>query len=316
MIEFEKPNYNVVDYIEGKTYGRFELEPLERGFGTTLGNALRRVMLSSLPGTSVSSIKINGVLHEFQTMDGVVEDITTIILNLKDLVIRNHSNESKIIRINKKTEGPVTAADIEADADIEILNPDLVIANLAKGGKIEMEMKVTNGRGYVRAEDNKKILDINTVGEIATDSNYSPIEKVTYDVEKTRVGQDENYDKLILSVWTNGALKPEEAVALASKILIEHFNVLTDLSSLAETTNFMNEGSEVEEVKSLEIPVEDLELSARALNCLVRAEIKTLDDLVNLTEDELSNIKNLGKKSLKEILDKLDSLDLDLKEDD
>ncbi len=316
MIEFEKPNYNVVDYIEGKTYGRFELEPLERGFGTTLGNALRRVMLSSLPGTSVSSIKINGVLHEFQTMDGVVEDITTIILNLKDLVIRNHSNESKIIRINKKTEGPVTAADIEADADIEILNPDLVIANLAKGGKLEMEMKVTNGRGYVRAEDNKKILDINTVGEIATDSNYSPIEKVTYDVEKTRVGQDENYDKLILSVWTNGALKPEEAVALASKILIEHFNVLTDLSSLAETTNFMNEGSEVEEVKSLEIPVEDLELSARALNCLVRAEIKTLDDLVNLTEDELSNIKNLGKKSLKEILDKLDSLDLDLKEDD
>ena len=299
MIEFEKPNYNVVDYIEGKTYGRFELEPLERGFGTTLGNALRRVMLSSLPGTSVSSIKINGVLHEFQTMDGVVEDITTIILNLKDLVIRNHSNESKIIRINKKTEGPVTAADIEADADIEILNPDLVIANLAKGGKLEMEMKVTNGRGYVRAEDNKKILDINTVGEIATDSNYSPIEKVTYDVEKTRVGQDENYDKLILSVWTNGALKPEEAVALASKILIEHFNVLTDLSSLAETTNFMNEGSEVEEVKSLEIPVEDLELSARALNCLVRAEIK-----------------NLGKKSLKEILDKLDSLDLDLKEDD
>lgn len=316
MIEFEKPNYNVVDYIEGKTYGRFELEPLERGFGTTLGNALRRVMLSSLPGTSVSSIKINGVLHEFQTMDGVVEDITTIILNLKDLVIRNHSNESKIIRINKKTEGPVTAADIEADADIEILNPDLVIANLAKGGKLEMEMKVTNGRGYVRAEDNKKILDINTVGEIATDSNYSPIEKVTYDVEKTRVGQDENYDKLILSVWTNGALKPEEAVALASKILIEHFNVLTNLSSLAETTNFMNEGSEVEEVKSLEIPVEDLELSARALNCLVRAEIKTLDDLVNLTEDELSNIKNLGKKSLKEILDKLDSLDLDLKEDD
>lgn len=316
MIEFEKPNYNVVDYIEGKTYGRFELEPLERGFGTTLGNALRRVMLSSLPGTSVSSIKINGVLHEFQTMDGVVEDITTIILNLKDLVIRNHSNESKIIRINKKTEGPVTAADIEADADIEILNPDLVIANLAKGGKLEMEMKVTNGRGYVRAEDNKKILDINTVGEIATDSNYSPIEKVTYDVEKTRVGQDEKYDKLILSVWTNGALKPEEAVALASKILIEHFNVLTDLSSLAETTNFMNEGSEVEEVKSLEIPVEDLELSARALNCLVRAEIKTLDDLVNLTEDELSNIKNLGKKSLKEILDKLDSLDLDLKEDD
>lgn len=316
MIEFEKPNYNVVDYIEGKTYGRFELEPLERGFGTTLGNALRRVMLSSLPGSSISSIKINGVLHEFQTMDGVVEDITTIILNLKDLVIRNHSDESKIIRISKKTEGPVTAGDIEADADIEILNPDLVIANLAKGGKLEMEMKVTNGRGYVRAEDNKKILDINTVGEIATDSNYSPIEKVTYDVEKTRVGQDENYDKLILSVWTNGALKPEEAVALASKILIEHFNVLTDLSSLAETTNFMNEGSEVEEVKSLEIPVEDLELSARALNCLVRAEIKTLDDLVNLTEDELSNIKNLGKKSLKEILDKLDSLDLDLKEDD
>lgn len=316
MIEFEKPNYNVVDYIEGKTYGRFELEPLERGFGTTLGNALRRVMLSSLPGSSISSIKINGVLHEFQTMDGVVEDITTIILNLKDLVIRNHSKESKIIRINKKTEGPVTAADIEADADIEILNPDLVIANLAKGGKLEMEIKVTNGRGYVRAEDNKKILDINTVGEIATDSNYSPIEKVTYDVEKTRVGQDENYDKLILSVWTNGALKPEEAVALASKILIEHFEILTDLSSLAETTNFMNEGSEVEEVKSLEIPVEDLELSARALNCLVRAEIKTLDDLVNLTEDELSNIKNLGKKSLKEILDKLDSLDLDLKEDD
>jgi len=213
MLQFEKPIYKITDYVENNFYGKFELEPLERGFGTTLGNALRRVMLSSLPGSAITSVKIDGVSHEFQTIDGVIEDVSLIILNLKDIVIKNHSSEKKVIRLNATQEGPVTAGDIEKDADIEILNPDKVIANLAKGGKLIMEMTVGNGRGYVKSDDNKKLLTDKKVGTIAIDSLYSPIERVSYEVEPARVGQDESYDKLVLEVWTNGSMKPEEAIA-------------------------------------------------------------------------------------------------------
>ncbi len=316
MIEFEKPNYKITNYIENNFYGKFEIEPLERGFGTTLGNALRRVMLSSLPGSAISSVKIDGVLHEFQTIDGVLEDVTTIILNLKQIVIKNHSKENKVIRINATKEGPVTAGDIERDSDIEIVNPDLVIANLAKGKKLSMEMLVTNGRGYVKSEDNKEMLDLKKVGEIAIDSLYSPIERISYDVEPARVEQNEDYDKLILNVWTNGSIKPEEAIALGSRILIEHFNILTDLSDIAAVSGLMIQKEEDPKIKALETTVEDLDFSVRAYNCLKRANINTLQDLLNMTEDEISKIRNLGKKSLKEVLDKLNEMGLLLKNDD
>ena len=255
MIEFEKPNYKITDYVESNFYGKFEIEPLERGFGTTLGNALRRVMLSSLPGSAISSVKIEGVLHEFQTIEGVLEDVTTIILNLKQVVVKNHSKEIKTIRISKTEEGPVTAGDIAHDSDIEIINPDLVIANVAKGGKLIMEMTVSNGRGYVRSEENKKLLDIRKVGVIAIDSIFTPIDRISYDVEPARVGQNENYDKLILNVWTKGSMKPEEAIALASRILIEHFNILTNLSNIADMTGMMIEKTEDPKVKALETTI-------------------------------------------------------------
>ncbi len=316
MIEFEKPNYKITDYVESNFYGKFEIEPLERGFGTTLGNALRRVMLSSLPGSALSSVKIDGVLHEFQTIEGVVEDVTTIILNLKQVVIKNHSNESKVVRINATKEGPVTAGDIEHDADLEIINPDLVIANVAKDGKLIMEMTVSNGRGYVRSEENKKLLDIRKVGVIAIDSLFSPIERISYDVEPARVGQNETYDKLILNVWTNGSMKPEEAIALASRILIEHFNILTNLSNIADMTGMMIEKTEDPKVKALETTIEDLDFSVRAYNCLKRANIHTLQDLVNMSENDMMKIRNLGKKSLKEVLDKVRDLGLVLRNED
>ncbi len=316
MIEFEKPNYKITDYVESNFYGKFEIEPLERGFGTTLGNALRRVMLSSLPGSALSSVAIEGVLHEFQTIEGVVEDVTTIILNLKQVVIKNHSNENKVVRINATKEGPVTAGDIDHDADIEIINPDLVIANVAKGGKLVMEMTVSNGRGYIRSEDNKRILDIKKVGVIAIDSIFSPIERISYDVEPARVGQNETYDKLILNVWTNGSMKPEEAIALASRILIEHFNILTNLSNIADMTGMMIEKTEDPKVKALETTIEDLDFSVRAYNCLKRANIHTLQDLVNMSENDMMKIRNLGKKSLKEVLDKVRELGLVLRNDD
>jgi DNA-directed RNA polymerase subunit alpha len=316
MIEFEKPNYKITDYVESNFYGKFEIEPLERGFGTTLGNALRRVMLSSLPGSALSSVKIEGVLHEFQTIEGVVEDVTTIILNLKQVVIKNHSNEPKVVRVNATKEGPVTAGDIEHDADIEIVNPDLVLANVAKGGKLIMEMTVSNGRGYVRSEENKRLLDIKKVGVIAIDSLFSPIERISYDVEPARVGQNETYDKLILNVWTNGAMRPEEAVALASRILIEHFNILTNLSNIADMTGMMIEKTEDPKVKALETTIEELDFSVRAYNCLKRANIHTLQDLVNMSENDMMKIRNLGKKSLKEVLDKVRDLGLILRNDD
>ena len=316
MVELEKPNYKITDYVESNFYGKFELEPLERGFGITIGNALRRVMLSSLPGAAISSVKIEGALHEFQTLEGVVEDVTTIILNLKKIVIKKHVEEMKVIHLNVTKEGPVTAGDIECDSDVEIINKDLVIANVAKGGKLVMEMTVTSGRGYVKSEENKKLLDIKKVGVIPIDSIYSPIERISYDVESARVGQDESYDKLILNVWTNGSIKPEEAVALASRILIEHFNILTNLSNIANVTGMMIEKTEDPKVKALETTIEDLDFSVRAYNCLKRAGIHTLQDLVNKSENDMMKIRNLGKKSLKEVLDKVRDLGLVLRDDD
>lgn len=316
MLQFEKPIYKITDSIESNFYGRFELEPLERGFGTTIGNALRRVMLSSLPGSAISSIKIDGVLHEFQTIDGVYEDVTTIILNLKGVVFKNHSNEPKVVRIHATKEGEVTAGDIEHDADIEVINKDKVIATLSKGGSLNMEMTVTNGRGYVKSEANKKIYDIKKAGVIAIDSLYSPIERVSYEVRSARVGQDESYDKLILDVWTNGSMKPEEAIALASRILIEHFTILTDLSAIADVSGMMIEKTEDPKVKALETSIEDLDFSVRAYNCLKRAGIHTLQDLVNKSESDMMKIRNLGKKSLKEVLDKIRDMGLVLRDDD
>ena len=316
MIQFEKPNYKITDYVEKNNYGRFVLEPLERGFGATIGNALRRVMLSSLPGSAITSVKIDGVLHEFQTIEGVVEDVTTIILNLKNVVIKKHCEEDKIIRLNATTEGVVRAGDFECDPDVEIINKDLVIANIAKGGKLIMEMNVSSGKGYVRADDNKELLSDRKIGVIAIDSLYSPIERVAYEVEDARVGQSENYDKLIIDVWTNSSIKPEEAIALASRILIEHLEIVANINNIANVTGLMKEKAEDPKVKALETSIEDLDFSVRAYNCLKRAGIHTLQDLVNKSESDMMKIRNLGKKSLKEVLDKVKELDLNLKDED
>lgn len=316
MIQFEKPNYKITDYVEKNNYGRFVLEPLERGFGATIGNALRRVMLSSLPGSAITSVKIDGVLHEFQTIEGVVEDVTTIILNLKNVVIKKHCEGDKIIRLNATTEGVVKAGDFECDPDVEIINKDLVIANIAKGGKLIMEMNVSSGKGYVRADDNKELLSDRKIGVIAIDSLYSPIERVAYEVEDARVGQSEDYDKLIIDVWTNSSIKPEEAIALASRILIEHLEIVANVSNIANVTGLMKEKEEDPKVKALETPIEELDFSVRAYNCLKRAGVHTLQDLVNKSDAEVMKIRNLGKKSLKEVLDKVKELDLNLKEED
>ena len=316
MIQFEKPNYKITDYVEKNNYGKFELEPLERGFGYTIGNALRRVMLSSLPGSAITSVKIDGVLHEFQTIEGVVEDVTTIVLNLKSIVIKKHCKEDKVIKVSANEAGVITAGDIICDADVEIINKDQVIATLAEGGKLDMEMTVSSGRGYVRAEENKKLLEDKKIGVIAIDSLYSPIERVAYEVQDARVGQDESYDKLVMEVWTNSSIKPEEAIALASRILIEHLELVTKLDDIADATGMMIEKKEDPKQKALETAIEDLDFSVRAYNCLKRAGIHTLQDLVNKSDAEVMKIRNLGKKSLKEVLDKVKELDLTLKEDD
>ena len=318
MLKFEKPDYKVKEYIKDSHYGKFELEPLERGFGTTLGNALRRVMLSSLPGDAITSVKIDGVAHEFQKIDGVVEDVTAIVLNLKSIVIKNHAkDENKIIRLTKNTPGVVTAGDIEKDADIEILNPDQVIATLVEGGSLNMEMTIGSGRGYVVADDNKKLLqnDKTKIGAIAIDSLYSPVERINYEVETARVGQNNNFDKLILEVWTNGSISPEEALALAARILIEHFEILTSLNAIADETGLMISKSEDPAVKILETSIDDLDFSVRAYNCLKRANILTLRDLVDKTENEMMKIRNLGKKSLKEVMDKVKDMGLTFKDE-
>lgn len=316
MIKFEKPQFKVTEYVENKNYGKFEIEPLERGFGTTLGNALRRVMLSSLPGDAITSVHIDGVLHEFQTIEGVIEDVTQIILNLKNVVVKNHTNEIKTIKLNANKEGVVTAADIEKDADVEIINPDQEIATIVKGGKLNMEMTVSNGRGYVRAEVNKKLLDNVKLNTIAMDSNFSPIERVNYEVEGTRVGQDDTYDKLTMEVWTNGSMKPEEAIALASRIIIEHFEILTELNEIADETGLMKQNVDDSKSKALEMSIDELEFSVRAYNCLKRANINTLQDLTQKSENEMMKIRNLGKKSLKEVIDKVKEMGFSFRNED
>ena len=310
MISFEKPEYKISEYQESNHYGKFELEPLERGFGTTIGNALRRVMLSSLPGSAITSVKIEGVLHEFQKIDGVVEDVTSIVLALKNVVVKNHTEEVKTLHLFKDTEGPVMAGDFEANADVDIINPDLVICNLAEGGKIDMEVTVFNGKGYVDAKENKKLFAENKVGVIAIDANYSPIELVKYEVESTRVGQNENYDKLTMEINTDGSMMPEEAMAFAARILIEHFNIIADLNSISDITGLMQEKKVDTITKTLETPIEEIEFSVRAYNCLKRAGIHTVQDLISKREVEVTKIRNLGKKSLKEVLDKVAEMGL------
>lgn len=316
MIKFEKPIFKVAEYVENRNYGKFEIEPLERGFGTTIGNALRRVMLSSLPGDAITSVYIDGVQHEFQTMDGVIEDVTGIILNLKNVVVKNYSNEQKTLKLNVSREGVVTAADIEKDADVEIINPEQEIATLVKGGKLNMEMTVSNGRGYVRAEANKKLLGEVKLNTIAMDSNFSPIERVNYEVESARVGQDDTYDKLTMEIWTNGSMKPEEAIALASRIIIEHFDILTKLDEIADETGLMKQNVDDSKTKALELSIDELEFSVRAYNCLKRANINTLQDLTQKSENEMMKIRNLGKKSLKEVIDKVKEMGFSFRNED
>ena len=318
MLKFEKPEYKVKEYIESDHYGKFEIEPLERGFGNTFGNALRRVMLSSLPGDAITSVKIDGVAHEFQKIDGVIEDVTAIVLNLKSVVIKNNSTDyTKVLRLSANTEGEVKAGDIEKDADIEILNPDQVICTLAEGGSINMEMTIGTGRGYNRAEENKALLgDKIKLNTIAIDSLFSPIERINYEVESARIGQNNNYDKLIFEVWTNGSITPEESIALGSRILIEHFNILANLNEIADETGLMTSKAEDPNVKILETSIDDLDLSVRAYNCLKRAGILTLHDLVDKSENEMMKIRNLGKKSLKEVIDKVKNMGLNFRNDD
>lgn len=316
MLNFEKPIYKITEYVENNNYGKFELEPLERGFGTTIGNALRRVMLSSMPGSAIVAVKIDGVMHEFQTIEGVVEDVTTIVLNLKSVVLINHTDERKILHLSVSKEGVVTAGDIETDSDVEIVNKDQVIATLAKGGKLDMELIVTNGRGYVPAPENKKYIENQAIGYIPIDALYSPIERINFEVENARVGQDATYDNLIMYVYTNGSMRPEEAMALAAKILMEHLNIITNLSEVADTTGIMSAKQEDSKLKKLETPIDELDFSVRAYNCLKRANINTLGDLVEKSEIEMMKIRNLGKKSLKEVMDKIKDMGLRFRDDD
>lgn len=316
MLNFEKPIYKITDYVESNSYGKFELEPLERGFGMTLGNALRRVMLSSMPGSAIVAVKITDAMHEFQTIEGIVEDVTSIILNLKNVVVKNHSNDMKTLSLCVTEERVVTAKDIKTDADVEIINPDQVIATVSKGGKLEMELLVANGRGYVPSTENKKYIENAAIGYIPIDALYSPIERISYEVESARVGQDANYDKLIMYVNTNGSIRPEEAVALGAKILIEHFNVLTELSEISDMTGIMTAKQEDSKLKKLETSIDDLDFSVRAYNCLKRAGINTLGDLTEKSELEMMKIRNLGKKSLKEVIDKIKDMGLKFREDD
>ena len=316
MLNFEKPMYKITEYIESNNYGKFELEPLERGFGTTIGNALRRVMLSNMPGSAIVAVKIDGAMHEFQALEGIVEDVTTIVLNLKNIVIKKDTEEDRVITLYSDKEGVVTAGDIKTDSDVEIINKDQVIANVAKGGKLNMEMIVSSGRGYVPSNENKKYVENQAIGFIPIDALYSPIERISYEVDNARVGQDANYDKLIMEIHTNGSLKPEEAMALGAKILIEHLNIVTDLSELADTTGIMSAKQEDSKLKKLETSIEDLDFSVRAYNCLKRANINTLGDLVEKSELEMMKIRNLGKKSLKEVIDKIKDMGLKFRDED
>ena len=315
MFDFEKPNIEIAEISEDKRYGKFVVEPLERGYGTTLGNSLRRIMFSSLPGAAVSQVKIDGVLHEFSSIPGVKEDVTEIIMNIKSLAIKNYSesNDPKVAYIEFEGEGVITAADIQADADIEIMNPDQVIATLSGGAdsKFYMELTITKGRGYVSADKNKK--EDLPIGVIAVDSIYTPVERVNLSVENTRVGQITDYDKLTLDVYTNGTIDPDEAVSLAAKVLSEHLNLFIDLSENAKTAEVMVEKEDNEKEKVLEMNIDELELSVRSYNCLKRAGINTVEELCNRTPEDMMKVRNLGRKSLEEVLAKLKELGLQLR---
>lgn len=315
MFDFEKPKIDILEITEDSRYGRFVIEPLERGYGTTLGNSLRRIMLSSLPGAAVSSIKIDGVLHEFSTIPGVKEDVSEIILNIKKLAIKNNSDsfEPKVAYIEFEGEGTVTGADIQADPDIEIINSSLPIATLSGGAdsKLFMELTITRGRGYIGADKNKS--DEQPIGVIPIDSSFTPVERVNLIVENTRVGQITDYDKLTLEVWTNGTLSPDEAVSLAAKVLSEHLNLFVDLSENAKNAEVMVEKEDNEKEKVLEMSIDELELSVRSYNCLKRAGINTVQELTNRTPEDMMKVRNLGRKSLEEVLAKLKELDLILK---
>ena len=318
MFDFEKPNIEIAEISEDKRYGKFVVEPLERGYGTTLGNSLRRIMLSSLPGAAVSQVKIDGVLHEFSSIPGVKEDVTEIIMNIKSLAIKNNSDtdEPKVAYIEFEGEGVITAADIQADADIEIMNPDQIIATLSGGtdSKFYMELTITKGRGYISADKNKN--DDLPIGVIAVDSIYTPVERVNMAVANTRVGQQTDYDKLTLEIYTNGTLAPDEAVSLAAKVLSEHLNLFIDLSENAKTAVIMVEKEDNEKEKVLEMNIDELELSVRSYNCLKRAGINTVEELCNRTSEDMMKVRNLGRKSLEEVLAKLKELGLQLNPSD
>ncbi|MCI9319313.1 MAG: DNA-directed RNA polymerase subunit alpha [Lachnospiraceae bacterium] len=313
MFDFERPNIEVAEISEDKKYGKFVVEPLERGYGITLGNSLRRIMLSSLPGAAVSQVKIEGVLHEFSSIPGVKEDVTEIIMNIKSLAIRNNSetNEAKTAYIEFQGEGVVHASDIQTDQDIEIMNPDLVIATLSgKDTKLYMELTITKGRGYVSADKNKH--EDLPIGVIVVDSIYTPVERVNVTVNNTRVGQITDYDKLTLDVFTNGTLAPDEAVSLAAKVLSEHLSLFIDLSENAKNAEVMVEKEDDEKEKVLEMSIDELELSVRSYNCLKRAGINTVEELCNKTSEDMMKVRNLGRKSLEEVLAKLKELGLQL----
>ncbi len=310
MIEIEKPKIECVESTEDNTFGKFVVEPLERGYGVTLGNSLRRILLSSLPGVAVTSIKIDGVLHEFSAVPGVVEDVTEIILNIKNLSMKLFSDGPKIVYIDADGEGPITAGDIKTDADVEILNPDLHICTLNGEKRFYMEMVLNKNRGYIPAEKNKQ--PGQPIGIIPVDSIYTPVKKVNYTVDNTRVGQVTDYDRLTLEVWTNGSIKPDEAISLGAKILNEHLNLFIDLSDHAKHTEIMVEKEETKKEKVLEMTIEELDLSVRSYNCLKRAGINTVEDLTNKSEEDMMKVRNLGRKSLEEVLQKLHALGLSL----
>lgn len=314
MIEIEKPRIETVEISEDSTYGKFVIEPLERGYGTTLGNSLRRILLSSLPGAAITSVQIDGVLHEFSTIEGVVEDVASIILNLKKLALKIYSDEEKVLEIDVKGEATVTAADITHDSDVEILNPDLYIATVASNGHLRIRMYARRGRGYTPADQNKR--EDLPIGVIPIDSIYTPVSRVSYQVENTRVGQNSNYDKLSLDVWTDGSIGPKEAISLGAKILTEHLNIFVSLTDEAQAAEIMVEKEEDQKEKVLEMTIEELDLSVRSYNCLKRAGINTVLELTNKTEDDMMKVRNLGRKSLEEVKSKLAELGLSLRKED
>ena len=315
MIEFEKPNIKCLEADDENNYAKFVCEPLERGYGITIGNSLRRILLSSLPGSAITSVKIEGVLHEFTTVPNVVEDVPERIINLKNVRLKLDKNEEKTLRINFDGPGEVTAGDIETDGSVEVLNPDLHIATVSEGGHLVIEMTADKGRGYNTAEKNKK--QEQAIGVLPIDSIYTPVKKVNYSVENTRVGQMVDYDKLTIEVWTDGSLKPYEALSIAAKVMTGHLELFIDLSETAKNTQVMVEKEESKKEKVLEMSIEDLELSVRSFNCLKRAAISTVEDLTNKTEADMMKVRNLGKKSLDEVTNKLHALGLDFaKEED